>query len=111
LYYYYNLIRHTKLTCSEWISVDETMCAWRPRTTVLGGLPNISIIVRKSEPLCKLMEAILIFFNYSPYKLILFHSTYFQSHRSRIQNNGMLCDRCDAPHGNPARERRHKECL
>jgi hypothetical protein len=27
------------------------MCAWRPRTTALGGLPNISFVVRKPEPL------------------------------------------------------------
>jgi hypothetical protein len=39
------LIRHTKLTCSSWISVDETLSAWRPRTTVLGGLPKISFIL------------------------------------------------------------------
>ena len=48
-----NLIRTTKLTCSHWISVDESMCAWRPRTTALGGLPNISFVVRKPEPLGK----------------------------------------------------------
>jgi hypothetical protein len=49
----FNLIRTTKLTCSHWISVDESMCAWRPRTTALGGLPNISFLVRKPEPLGK----------------------------------------------------------
>ncbi len=49
----FNLIRTTKLTCSHWISVDESMCAWRPRTTALGGLPNISFVVRKPEPLGK----------------------------------------------------------
>ncbi len=27
------------------------MSAWRPRTTALGGLPNISFVVRKPEPL------------------------------------------------------------
>jgi hypothetical protein len=47
----FNLIRATKVTSSCWISVDETMCAWRPRTTALGGLPNISFVVRKPEPL------------------------------------------------------------
>ena len=31
--------------------VDETMCAWRPRQTKLGNLPNISYIIRKPEPL------------------------------------------------------------
>ena len=29
----FNLIRSTKVNCSPWICVDETMCAWRPRTT------------------------------------------------------------------------------
>jgi len=47
----FNKIRTTKLTCSHWISADESMCAWRPRTTALGGLPNISFVVRKPEPL------------------------------------------------------------
>jgi hypothetical protein len=27
------------------------MSAWRPRKTALGGLPNISFISRKPEPL------------------------------------------------------------
>jgi hypothetical protein len=63
----FNLIRHTKLTFSEWISADETMCAWRPRTTALGGLPNISFIVRKPEPLGKLKKLITFFFNCIPY--------------------------------------------
>jgi hypothetical protein len=58
----FNLIRKTKLTCSPWISVDETMCAWRPRSTALGGLPNISFIVRKPEPLGKLNEFLFLFF-------------------------------------------------
>jgi hypothetical protein len=30
---------------------DESMSAWHPRTTALGGLPNISYIIRKPEPL------------------------------------------------------------
>jgi hypothetical protein len=51
----FNVIRSTKLICSHWISADETMCAWRPRTTALGGLPNISFVVRKPEPLGKLL--------------------------------------------------------
>jgi hypothetical protein len=44
-----------KLICgSQWISLDETMCAWKPRKTAIGGLPNISFIIRKPEPLCKI---------------------------------------------------------
>lgn len=30
---------------------DESMSAWRPRTTATGGLPNITFLVRKPEPL------------------------------------------------------------
>jgi hypothetical protein len=30
------------------------MSAWRPRKTALGGLPNISFIARKPEPLGKI---------------------------------------------------------
>ena len=47
----FNVIRATKVISSHWISADESMCAWRPRTTALGGLPNISFVVRKPEPL------------------------------------------------------------
>ena len=37
---------------SSWIKVlDESMSAWRPRTSKNGGLPNISYIIRKPEPL------------------------------------------------------------
>jgi hypothetical protein len=52
----FNYIRNTKVVCSQWISADETMCAWRPRTTALGGLPNISFVVRKPEPLGKILQ-------------------------------------------------------
>jgi hypothetical protein len=47
----FNSIRRSKIVGSRWISVDETMCSWRPRKTALGGLPNISFIRRKPEPL------------------------------------------------------------
>jgi hypothetical protein len=49
----FNEIRSSRLACSQWIVADETMCAWRPRTTALGGLPNISFIIQKPEPLGK----------------------------------------------------------
>ncbi len=49
----FNEIRKSELCGSLWISIDETMCAWKPRKTALGGLPNISFIVRKPEPLGK----------------------------------------------------------
>jgi hypothetical protein len=50
----FNDIRRNELCCSLWISVDETMSAWRPRKTATGGLPNISFIVRKPELLGKI---------------------------------------------------------
>jgi len=49
----FNSICQSELVCSQWISIDETMSAWKPRKTALGGLPNISFIVRKPEPLGK----------------------------------------------------------
>jgi hypothetical protein len=62
----FNVIRRNKAICSNWISADETMSAWRPRTTALGGLPNISFIVGKPEPLGKLILFLIS-------KLILFY--------------------------------------
>jgi hypothetical protein len=50
----FNLICNTNVVCSPWICADETMYSWRPRTTALGGLPNILFVVRKPEPLGKL---------------------------------------------------------
>ncbi|MFO0446461.1 MAG: hypothetical protein ACK51L_02220 [bacterium] len=47
----FNEIRRTLFQGSRWISIDESMSAWRPRKTALGGLPNISFITRKPEPL------------------------------------------------------------
>jgi len=47
----FNTIRRTLLRFSRWKVADESMSAWRPRTTALGGLPNISFVVRKPEPL------------------------------------------------------------
>jgi hypothetical protein len=45
---------HQELICGScWISADETMCAWRPRKTATGGLPNVSFIIGKQEPLDK----------------------------------------------------------
>lgn len=49
----FNDIRKKELCGSLWLSIDESMCAWKPRKTALGGLPNISFIVRKPEPLGK----------------------------------------------------------
>jgi len=47
----FNSIRGKKLYKSTWAVIDESMSSWRPRTTKLGGLPNLSHVPRKPEPL------------------------------------------------------------
>ncbi len=47
----FNNIRKEKLVKGSWAIIDESMSAWRPRTTQFGGLPNLSHIPRKPEPL------------------------------------------------------------
>ncbi len=72
----FNLIRSTKVIYSHWISADETMSAWRPRTTALGGLTNISVVVRKPEPLGKLLLIFSkILFKYQQNRINLFYYT------------------------------------
>jgi hypothetical protein len=55
----FNDIRKTVLVDTSWITIDESMSAWKPRTTATGGLPNISYIVRKPEPLGKCVFSFL----------------------------------------------------
>jgi hypothetical protein len=47
----FNLIRKHDILTSEKHILDESMSSYRPRVTKLGGLPNISYILRKPEPL------------------------------------------------------------
>ena len=47
----FNMIRQKKIHKSQWAVIDESMSAWRPRTTRLGGLPHLSHVPRKPEPL------------------------------------------------------------
>jgi len=47
----FNDIRSRLIKGAKVKAVDESMCAYRPRTTSTGGLPNISFIKRKPEPL------------------------------------------------------------
>jgi hypothetical protein len=47
----FNQIQKNNVLSSEKCVLDETMSAFRPRTTRLGGLPNISYILRKPKPL------------------------------------------------------------
>jgi hypothetical protein len=61
-------------------AIDESMCAYRPRTTSTSGLPNISFIKRKPEPLglyrcfdffCFLAETNIIFiFTFLSHKVL-----------------------------------------
>ena len=58
----FNNNRYDKVQISIWLCIDETMCAWRPRTSPTGGLPNISFILRKPEPLGKCLCCLFFFF-------------------------------------------------
>lgn len=49
----FNQNRKENVLASLFQTTDETMSAFRPRKTKRGGLPNISFILRKSEPLGK----------------------------------------------------------
>ena len=47
----YNANRLRNIRPGPTLVLDESMSAWRPRTTELGGLENLSYIKRKPEPL------------------------------------------------------------
>ena len=47
----FNSIRNESILTSSDRVLDESMSSYRPRTTKLGGLPNISYIRCKPEPL------------------------------------------------------------
>ena len=47
----FNAIRKDLLRCYNEVCVDETMCAFKPQKTKTGGLPNITYIFTKPEPL------------------------------------------------------------
>jgi hypothetical protein len=49
----FNKVRRDLIIGSQWISIDESMCAWRPRKTAFGGggLPYISFIIKKTGAL------------------------------------------------------------
>jgi len=47
----FNDIRRIRILSAFWMIVDDTMSAYRPRTSATGKLPNISYIFRKPEPL------------------------------------------------------------
>jgi hypothetical protein len=47
----FNKIRKEKLSKSQWAIIDESMSAWKPRTTKCGKLPNVSFVPRMPSPL------------------------------------------------------------
>ncbi len=50
----FNELRAKHVHAHAWNMADESMSAFHPRTTQLGGLPNISFVLQKPEPLGKL---------------------------------------------------------
>ncbi len=60
----FNELRSKRVNGHAWKTADESMSAYRPRTTKLGGLPNISFVLRKPEPLGR----------FSPFLLLAFHN-------------------------------------
>jgi hypothetical protein len=57
----FNLQRKKLVRPSNWVVADESMSAWCPRKSKTGGLPNISYICRKPEPLGKPVRLIVVF--------------------------------------------------
>jgi hypothetical protein len=47
----FNKNRHQWVAASARKVLNESMSAYRPRTSQTGGFPNISFILRKPEPL------------------------------------------------------------
>jgi hypothetical protein len=47
----FNQQQRNLIKASNWKVEDESMSAWCPRKTKMGGPPNISYIIRKPEPL------------------------------------------------------------
>jgi hypothetical protein len=47
----FNFNWHIRVECAKYFCADESISAWRPRRS---GLPNISVVVQKPEPLGKM---------------------------------------------------------
>jgi hypothetical protein len=71
----FNDIRRELYRGSRWIVADESMSAWRPRQTALGGLPNISFIMWKPEPLGAVFFSFILF--NCCVILLIFYSIFF----------------------------------
>jgi hypothetical protein len=59
--YNFDEICRSSILCSQWIVADESMSAWWPWTTALGGLPNLSFVICKPEPLGKQKKSIIFY--------------------------------------------------
>ena len=57
----FNNNRFDRIQIARWLCIDESMSAWRPRTTPTGGLQNTSFILRKPEPLGKFFCCFFLF--------------------------------------------------
>jgi hypothetical protein len=68
----FNQQRRDLIQPSMWMVEDESMSAWCPRKTKTGGLPNISFIMRKPEPLGTVSFICLFVFFFSLNLLTLF---------------------------------------
>jgi hypothetical protein len=60
----FNSQRKKLVRVSNWVVADESMSAWCPRKSKTGGLPNISYICRKPEPLGKFDRLIVDLLNW-----------------------------------------------
>ncbi len=53
----FNETRYKHVATSRWKIMDELMCAYKPRSDT-GGLPNLTFIIRKPEPLGTEMKCV-----------------------------------------------------
>ena len=85
----FNQQRWDKITASLWKVEDESMSAWCPRKTKTGGLPNISYVIQKPEPLGRTALFVLAFL-FFPYCSNFSFSSFS---RYRIQKHCLLYPR------------------
>jgi len=79
----FNELRAKRVNAHVWKTADESMSSYRPRTTKLGGLPNISFVMRKPEPLGKFF---VCFFGFIP-DLFLTSCYYFSFLRKVLSSS------------------------
>jgi len=79
----FNELRAKRVNAHVWKTADESMSSYRPRTTKLGGLPNISLVMQKPEPLGKFF---VCFFGFIP-DLFLTSCYYFSFLRKVLSSS------------------------